>query len=416
MAFQNQGPFPPPETMMSPDDNTMVNRGVDQFNVMSNGQPTQGGSSVVRTLGMPTGIPDVSQYQALAAKLSSPYNTMQPNSWLAQNHPVAAGIFDHLATIEAMTPGPRGPEGVGGGISRTFEGLVGAQNLTRQRQVQQAMLPYQLMMPQLQAANLQSEIGARNAEIPYRQAMETLAYSRANHYDDMIDQGKVGTPQIDKKGQMWVPRTTSSGVQLYNALTNKPADPNDPPVFQSKADRVAGEYGGGAPGRIIAEQLDPDPDVQARGIRAAGILAGMQTTTAGGKTAAEQNAPHPQVLSDQLVQGARATIGKGLTPPKELDWMHSQIPDAVADYKQKRQEYDTKLQSQQQWVDSYVSSGASKKGVSYSDWVSKQQGKGVNTGAAASSDAQSNMPPAGATVRVYNQATRSFENQPSPSN
>src|SRR5277367_707639 len=72
-------------------------------------------------------------YQKMSQTLASPYATMSPDSWLAQNHPMAAGMLDNAFLNAAMTPGPRGPEGVGGGIARTMQGLVGAQQYRRQQ-------------------------------------------------------------------------------------------------------------------------------------------------------------------------------------------------------------------------------------------------------------------------------------------
>ena len=103
-------------------------------------------------------------YQQMASQFQSPYATMSKNSWLAQNHPQLAGILDNAFLGGAMTPGPQGPEGVGGGISRAMQGLVGANQFRRQQMMQGAMLPFQMMMPQLQAQDMMAQTAARGSQ------------------------------------------------------------------------------------------------------------------------------------------------------------------------------------------------------------------------------------------------------------
>jgi hypothetical protein len=115
------------------------------------------------------------QAQQLAQKFSSPYATMNQNSWLARNHPQVAGVLDNAFLATAMTPQAQGPEGAGGGISRMMQGLVGGQQFQRQRMMQQAMLPFQMMQPRLQAADTMAQIMGRGSE-----------FMRAQDYHEMI--------------------------------------------------------------------------------------------------------------------------------------------------------------------------------------------------------------------------------------
>lgn len=384
MAFDNYGPFPPPQTTMAPDPegNVLSSPRMDQFKL----NPTQSGSTPIRTLGMPNTMDDqLAHFQSLTNRLISPYNIVGQNSWLAQNHPQVAGILDRVGTVAALTPGPRGPEGVGGGISRAFEGLMGANQLDRQKAMQAATLPYQLMMPQLQARNLQSEIDYRQSEIPWRQSGVEYNKARVQHYEDMQEQGKVGTPQIDKQGGMWVTRTTTKGVELFNAVTGQKADPDNPPEFVGKLDRASQEYGGGVQGRIIAMQQSDDPATQEKGRQAAGILTGMMGAGAGARTGGEQNAPHPQAQAQELEQSARATIGKNITPvrgknPNDylIQGIASTAKEANDMYIQDRKTYQDSYEKQQQWVDSYISSGSAKKGTSFTNYIAQQKQRGIN--------------------------------------
>src|SRR5260221_3280298 len=119
-------------------------------------------------------------YREQATQFNSPYATMGQNSWLAQNHPHLGGIADNAFLTAAMTPGPQGPEGVGGGISRTFQGLLGAQQFRRDRALQAAMLPYQMLQPRLQAEHTMAQIGQQEASTKYYGA-------HAKYLADMTD-------------------------------------------------------------------------------------------------------------------------------------------------------------------------------------------------------------------------------------
>src|ERR1700676_246409 len=125
-------------------------------------------------------------YQQVAQKFSSPYATMNQNSWLAKNHPQVAGILDNAFLTAGMTPQAQGPEGAGGGIARTMQGLIGGQQFQRQRLMQQAMLPYQMMQPMLQAADTMSQIGERQAMVPFRIDQEKYMQSRDENYQSLI--------------------------------------------------------------------------------------------------------------------------------------------------------------------------------------------------------------------------------------
>lgn len=403
------GPFPLPETTMapSPDSSNFIAPRMDPISLNS----PQSGSLVVRTLGMPNMDDQLAHFQQLTNRLISPYNIVGQNSWLAQNHPQAASILDRVGTTLALTPGPRGPEGVGGGISRTFEGLMGANQLERQKAFQAATLPYQLMMPQLQMQNLQSEIDYRNSEVPWRHSETALNNARADHYADMMDQGKVGTPQVDKAGQLWIPRTTSRGVELYNAVTQQKADPNNPPEFVGKLDRAQQEYGGGTVGRIIAMQQSDDPDTKQKGIDAARIFTGIQAASAGLKTGADQNAPHPQVTADKLVDSARQTLSKdefldvsdeeskslkrSSAVKDPLDYLTkgfaSDMNEANKLYQSDISLRNTVYSRQRQQVESYISSDQAKKGVSFDEY--KKQQKNTPSPKSSTNNSGSNWTP-----------------------
>src|ERR1700720_269785 len=129
-------------------------------------------------------------YRAQAAKLTSPYATMRPDSWLAQNHPQVAGVLDNAFLTGAMTPGPKGPEGVGDGISRTFQGLLGANQYRRQQAMMQAMLPYQMLEPRLKAEDTLAQIQERGQRATFEIASSKRAEAQADKYYSQIDQAQ----------------------------------------------------------------------------------------------------------------------------------------------------------------------------------------------------------------------------------
>src|ERR1700676_2382159 len=147
-------------------------------------------------------------YQQMAQKLTSPYATMNQNSWLAKNHPQVAGVLDNAFLTAGMTPQAQGPEGVGGGISRMMQGLMGGQQFQRQRMIQQAMLPYQMMQPMLQSADTMSQIGERRAMLPFRMAQERRYDAQSDMYYNRMMQGDrqkalAGPDMVDDKGNAW---------------------------------------------------------------------------------------------------------------------------------------------------------------------------------------------------------------------
>jgi hypothetical protein len=170
-------------------------------------------------------------YQQMAQRFQSPYMTMSPNSWLARNHPQVAGVLDNAFLSGAMTPGPQGPEGVGGGVSRMMQGLMGGTQARRQQQIQNAMLPMQMAGPGLQMMDTMSQINERNAMVPFRMAQEKYMQSRDENYQSMIagrDRQKAlaGPDLTDDKGGTWsrVFDPMSGATRLYNPVLQKHAD------------------------------------------------------------------------------------------------------------------------------------------------------------------------------------------------
>src|SRR5258708_1348762 len=129
------------------------------------------------------------------------------NERLQSAAPGVNARLDNAFLAAGLTPGPQGPEGVGGGISRTFQGLIGANQFRMQRAMQMAMMPYQMMMPRLQAEDVLSQIGERREMVPYRKAMEERAMAQSDYYTrraGAMDQMKALTgSRVDDEGKEW---------------------------------------------------------------------------------------------------------------------------------------------------------------------------------------------------------------------
>src|SRR5271169_182639 len=89
-------------------------------------------------------------YTQAAQRFSSPYLMLPGNSWLAQQHPGAANVIDNALSAVALTQ-QGAPASAGMNISAAMRGALEANQMKRQQQLQVAMLPYHMMMPQLQA-------------------------------------------------------------------------------------------------------------------------------------------------------------------------------------------------------------------------------------------------------------------------
>src|SRR5208282_575951 len=126
-------------------------------------------------------------YQSAVQRLQTPYPMLGgTGGQFASDHPLLAGSLNRGMMNMAFTPGPQGPEGVGGGISRAMQGVLGANQYQRQQMLQSAMLPYQMLQPRLQAMDTMAQIGSRQSEIPYRHAMEQRAMAQSDLYNARI--------------------------------------------------------------------------------------------------------------------------------------------------------------------------------------------------------------------------------------
>lgn len=319
-------------------------------------------------------------YQAMAGQMNSPYATMSPNSWLARNHPRLAGILDSPFLTAAMTPGPEGPEGAGGGISRTFQGLMGAQQYRREQILRSAMLPYQMLMPQLQARDIMAQTAQREAEAPYY-------LSRGERYLSQMEQADrprlaPGGLKVDDRGQEWQeifdPLNPKQPTRWYNPVSKQYADElkgEDQPTF-AKQQRAQRQATGGFVGDLVQRLSSADPAIRAEAEKDKANYLSVMGGTAGARTAGEQEAPHPYSEQKEFLQNearyAYGTLPKTMSP-YEFQTQHALNPKYWDNPEKSYQDYLDQQKVEKQKMDqnlaTYRSSGAWKRGASFQEYM-----------------------------------------------
>jgi hypothetical protein len=324
----------------------------------------------------------------VAQQLQNPYATMKPNGWLQQNHPQIAGVLDNAFLTMGMTPAAQGPEGAGGGIARTMQGLIGAQQYNRQRMMQSAMLPYQMAQQGLGALDTISQIGERQAMVPFRQAQERRYDAQSDMYYNRMAQGDrskalTGPPQVDDKGQSW-DRTfdpISGTTRLYSPTLQKHADelPADQqPAFTKEERNQRMSTPGGLLGEVYSMMDSPDPAVRTQGALLHQRYINDQAQIAGGRAGAVQTVTQPQKDTDTFVKNERATALAGLSPTMNArDWQQANITNPNT-YKDGAYDKYVKTQSalKQQTMtdlDKYEKSSAPRQGINFQAYMQNRE-------------------------------------------
>lgn len=319
-------------------------------------------------------------YQQMASQLQSPYATIRPNSWLATQHPRAASILDSGFLGAAMTPGPSGPEGVGGGISRAFQGLVGAQQFRRQQVLQSAMLPYQLLEPRLKAEDTLAQMDARRSQLMREQDYHELV---TGHNARWAAQNEIDQQKAD---QAKFGRILSSPEERFAYARHPFKDPQNPTdeelgAVQKEYENIKGRTQH-IPAGSYEEQIEnmrrsPDPAVAAEGeARYKDHISTLQAGS-GARITGAQDAPHPfdeaKMFMDNEYKAAHTKI-----PPlqNEEQYRKNLNPTKLGEYYSNPnayQEYVDKYNMQKQQTDfnfaQYQKSGAWKNKIGYQEWL-----------------------------------------------
>lgn len=319
-------------------------------------------------------------YQDIAQKFNSPYAFLDKNSSFVGAHPRLAGMLDNGLLSAAMVPGPQGPEGVGGGISRALQGPLGASQFTRNRALQSAMLPYQMLEPRLKAEDTLAQIDLRNQQGQHQIGMDNFYKARVEHYNTMEDQGQqkidltedLNNARIDKLGKDPVSGLRSGAGGFVGQMVAK-ANPKN-----------AGESDDAYAGRLLNEYVNAQQKIAGGGAAA--------------RTRAEQADPHQYAANKDFLD-KQFTIAKGALPkPAEDDatW-HSKKENLFAsiDNKDAYNDYVTSIANKRQQFNNnwstYHKSGVWQKGVGFDEYIAHPEQYDTYS----PSTPQGNAPPSG---------------------
>lgn len=326
-------------------------------------------------------------YQSAVQKLQQPYPMLGgQGGHFALQHPLLAGGLNDAMMNVAFTPGPQGPEGVGGGISRALQGVLGASQYKRQQAMMSAMLPYQMLQPRLQAEDTLAQIADRRSEVPYRRAMEERAMAQSDYYTkraDAMDKAKAvtGDKRIDDSGNIWHGiMDPEKGYRYQNPITQKYADelPADQqPSFKNEekvisASRLNEDY---TPSGILRRRAHGDPSAAVDQQR----YEAMQGTVAGSRAGATKTADQPFVDEAAMIAREKGTKYDDLVNPKNTKMEEysgypgmQDLPDVRA-YNLKKQEYQRQVVSRDQEFEHYASSTAPSQGVTRAEYAANKE-------------------------------------------
>lgn len=307
------------------------------------------------------------------------------------------GGLDNALLAAALTPGPHGPEGAGEGISRALQGVLGAGQFQRQRAMQNSMMPYQMIMPRLQAEDEMAQINQRTQEAAYYR-------KHGDYLDGMLDVRNnpktVQGTHTDDKGQEWqeIFNPIEGKSRLFNPTSQKHADelpPDQQPTFKNSQKQANRATPGGLQGEIMEGLMSADPGVNLRAQQQQKIYQDMNSNRAydnGYQGARGRDAaPDTKGKTKEFIQNERAGILKDLPAIKPIPLMEqlSSMPGAETDpdikaYKAKQQAGLSAITERQRQFDRWSQSDAPSKGLGFHDWYDQQQKSG-NTGGSAPS-------------------------------
>jgi hypothetical protein len=298
-------------------------------------------------------------YQRMTQQSQNPYATMSQNSWLAKNHPRMAGILDNAFLTAGMTPEARGPEGVGGGISRTFQGLMGAQRFRHEQSLEASMLPLQMLEPRLKAENQLSEIDLHKQQAQLASLMPGIREGQLNIQQQGID---VRQQMADVAQQRADFQREKGGLYGY-----KPTEAERYAGGQSYRDYSANE--------TLAGRAPESEEVYNKRLFG---FAGLRAGAAGaGGEAGRQGAPHEydeaKMMLDNEYKSAHSRIP---SLQNEDDYRKSLNPEKLGEYYSDPNSYQKYVDKHQMLKDQadfnfaqYQKSGAWKNKIGYQEWL-----------------------------------------------
>ena len=435
MGYQNQGPYQnygpmPPSEMQNAQD------AADQAVPRVAPQRSQGMMDLLNSLPHPNpaaphsqgdnrqqDISPMATYQAMADKLSSPYLMFpkpQEGSFFS-NHPLLTGALDQGLAAAALThiaPVASAGENIAAGL----RGILEARQMARQNQVQQAMLPYQLMRPQLEAQHL-------GAQISQETASANLANTRAE-YEPALMTGRAnlanagaerqlgwhtgsGSYQDPETQQTYVIQSNAAGKvrTVDNQGNEAPAD-----VHLRAMSRTGGNpnVDFSEPG-ILRRIHDGDPSAPADLARYNQAQASAAAAHAQGAQNVNQPINNADKYHNNEVKRASEAIPKLQTPGQYYeansqqhidDLTHGNEPGYVSNYDKYLTERQQSINDNNDMISRYDASGAGRVGISFNQFKADPD---AYTGKAAKQPAPASSAPASGKVPFWNAKTQRYE-------
>jgi len=317
----------------------------------------------------------MAQYQSMLA----PYqqraqqifggNPVFGNSDFAQNHPTAAHVFSNLLLAASKAqPGATPADS----IRIAAQMALTPREAGIQQQLNLARAPGELMAPELQLLQHLSQMRYQNSEVGRNQAMSDY-YSGAKSDLATAQAGRANEPKThfgppvmdpNNPNQMLQPEYDSAtGRQLRivpipgaPVTKTKPGDPN----------RDFTQSG------ILRRLNDPDPAVRAEASTDRDNFINLTSGIAGGKTGAEQGAPHAASDKAAFISDQRALLQKTLpAAPKFDEWSQSDIlaggdiRTQAKRFSQAQDDYAIKVGGTSQNFAAYMKSGDPEAGVPF---------------------------------------------------
>lgn len=293
--------------------------------------------------------------------------------------------LDNALLSAAMVPEARGPEGVGGGISRALQGVLGANQFRRQQAISNAMMPYQMMMPQIDMMDKLSQMKERNAQSAYMQ-------KHGDYLDSMIDtrnhQKTVQGSKTSDDGSEWqeIFDPVSGNVRLKNPVSGKYADElgtDDQPKFENQKKAARIQANGGFEGDLVRRLTDADPAIRTQAEKERDAYTSLESKKAYNSgaqhTAGSQGADHTYDEAKDFRDSERKHMYDDIVPLSQkqgdmAEKLAGVLPNggkgvkSVDDWRSAQQNYANQRSARDQQFADYENSGAWKNKTSFKKW------------------------------------------------
>lgn len=339
-------------------------------------------------------------YQQMAQQYSQPFNAFQPNSILGHLIPqglqgaLSNGILTGSMVQQGNTPGQN--------FSNVLGAMVGANQFNRQRAMQGAMLPYQMIQPQLNAERDIASMGMDQARMQYYGQEGQWRQSEIQKNERDPYGRAVGSPIIDDQGHAWQSTfdPVSGGVKQ---MPLEPVPQGYQPTFKQhlKAQSATNANVDYTQSGILRRMASPDPAVRQQAQADAKNFSGLESTVAGQRTGAEQTAKTPQIDVDSEVKSAEQEFNapKPMSPGQfsDLNKLNPEFlkdptgsysryaAQATSQYTQQKQQYDQK-------VSQYRDAARRNPSLRWHDFLQQSASQGPTSGGTSTPSAPSQIP------------------------